>query len=214
MRPSFVPDRLGASTALTLGLRFSGGEEGVPAPLSRVVVRLPAGLGINLDGVGTCSRARLQSRGAAGCSQSSLVGRGHALAEAHTGSQTTSEESTIHVFRAPNRGSTPTFEVFGQGESPLYQSTISTALLEPAGAPFGFSLHVSVAPIPTVVYEPDASLLSMSITLGGVTSGGARQHAGRILVPRSCPAGGFAFAVSVTFADGSAASAAAKVPCP
>ena len=44
IRPSLLPDRLGASTALTLAFRFSGGIEGVPAPLRGLVVHLPAGL--------------------------------------------------------------------------------------------------------------------------------------------------------------------------
>jgi hypothetical protein len=212
-RPSVRPNRLGASTALTLAFGFSGGEEGVPAPLSEIVVRLPPGLEIHLGGVETCATSRLRSRGAAGCRSGSALGRGHSVLEVHAGSQTLPEESTIHVFRGPNRGTEPTFEIFGQGETPLDQSTISTAILQPTGARYGSSLTLSIPPIPTVVYEPDASFVSMSMTIGDLAHG-PRAHAGTIVLPRSCPVGGLPFAASFTFADSSTASAAAKVPCP
>ena len=213
MHPSFLPDRLGASTAFTLAFRFSGSEEGVPAPLSAMVVRLPAGLRIDLRGVATCAPSRLR-RGPASCPSRSLLGRGHALLEVHAGSQTIAEESTIRVFRGPNRGSRPTFEIFGHGETPLDQSAISTAILLPDGAPYGSKLTVSVPPIPTLVYEPNASISSLSVTIGNVGSNPRAHAAGMIVLPRSCPAGGFPFAASFTFEDHSTASAAAQVPCP
>ncbi len=215
MRPSLLPNRLGASTALTLAFRFSVGEEGVPAPLSGMVVRLPAGLRINLRGVGTCTRSLLQHRGAAGCPVGSLVGRGHASMSVHAGSLAVGEEATVTIFRGPNRGSRPTLEIFGQGETPLNQSSISTGVLEPNSAPYGSKLTVSIPPIPTLVLEPNASFVSLSLTVGGVGRG-PRAHAaaGAILVPRSCPAGGFPFAASFTFADGSTASASTSVACP
>jgi hypothetical protein len=220
IRPSLLPDRLGASTALTLAFRFSAGEEegvpAVPAPLSGMVVHLPAGLGIDLRGVKTCTKARLRRRGAAGCPQGSLVGRGHALAEAHTGSLTSPEEVTISVFRGPNQGSRPVLEIFGQGETPLQEHSISTAVLGPDRPPYGSKLTVSIPPLPTLHFEPDASFASLSLTIGRVGhSPRAHAAAGAILlVPRSCPAGGFPFAASFKFADGSTASASATAACP
>ena len=215
IRPMFLPDRLGASTAFTLSLGFSGGAEGVPAPLSQVVVHLPAGLVINLRGVGTCAKAQLERKGASGCPSGSLIGRGHALLEVHAGSLTNPEEATVSVFRARNHGALPAFEIFGQGETPLDESTISTAVLGGGSAPYGLKLTVSVPPIPTLVFEPNASFKSLSLTIGGVGRG-PRAHtaAGAIVVPHSCPAGGFPFAADFTFADESTASTTANVPCP
>ena len=215
MRPSLLPDRLGASTALTLAFRLSGGHEGVPPPLSAMVVRLPAGLSIDLRGVVTCARSRLEHRGAAGCPGGSLVGRGHALMSVHAGSLAVPEETTIAIFRGPNRAGRPTLEIFGQGETPLDQSSISTAVLEPALAPYGSKLSVSIPAIPTLVFEPDASFVSLSLTVGGVgRNPRAHAAAGAILVPHRCPAGGFPFAASFAFADGSTASASASAACP
>ena len=68
MRPSLLPNRLGASTALTLAFRFSGGAEGVPAPLRGMVVHLPAGLTDQPARRRRSARiASLQRRGASGC---------------------------------------------------------------------------------------------------------------------------------------------------
>jgi hypothetical protein len=212
---SFAPNRLGASTALTLAFEFSGGEEGVPPPLSGMIVRLPPGLTFNLRGVGVCAKSRLQSKGAAGCPSGSLLGHGHALMKVHAGSLAVPEEATVSVFRGPNRGARPTIEIFGQGETPLDESSISTAVLEPDGVPSGSKLTVSIPPIPTLVYEPNASFVSLSLTVGGVGRG-PRAHAaaGSILVPRSCPSGGFPFAMSFTFANGSTTSSSARAACP
>jgi hypothetical protein len=213
IRASFLPDRLGANTAFTLAFGFSGGEAGVPAPLRRMVVHLPAGLGIDLRGAPTCSTARLRRGGAGGCPSRSLLGRGHALMMVHAGSQLIPEETTIRVFRGPERGGRPTLEVLGRGETPLDRSTISTAVLEPDGAPFGLKLNTAIPAIPTVVYEPDASFVSLSLTIGA--GGRPRAHtAGPITVPRRCPAGGFPFAADFTLGDGSTASARTNVSCP
>jgi hypothetical protein len=206
---SFAPNRLGASTALTLSFGFSGsGEEGVPAPLSGMVLHLPAGLTVNLRGIGTCAKSRLQSKGAAGCPSGSLVGHGHALMKVHAGSLAVPEEATVTIFRGPNRGGDPTLEIFGQGETPLDESTISTGVLA------ADKLTVSIPPIPTLVYEPNASFVSLSLTVGGAGHGPRAHAADVIVVPHSCPSGGFPFAASFMFADGSTAGASAKVACP
>jgi hypothetical protein len=215
IHPSFFPNRLGASTAFTLAINFSGGSESVPAPLRHEVLHLAAGLGIHLRGVRTCAKSRLQRKGAAGCPKGSLVGRGHALAEARTGSLTTPEQVTISVFRGPNRHGRPVLEILGQGYTPLWERTVSTAVLAPDRSPYGTKVTVSVPRIPTLRYEPDASLASLSLTLGH-GGHGPRAHtaSAKITVPRRCPGGGFPFTASFDFADGSSTSASASIACP
>jgi len=215
MRPSLLPNRLGASTALTLAFRFSGGAEGVPAPLRGMVVHLPAGLTINLRGAGVCQPSRLRSKGASGCGAKSLVGRGHALMKVHAGSLAVPEEATVSIFRGPNRGSRQTLEILSQGSTPLDESTIVTGVLTPDNGQYGSKLTVSVPAIPTLVLEPDASFVSLTLTIGGIgRRPRAHAAAGSILVPRSCPATGFPFAAEFSFAGGASASASATVACP
>lgn len=210
IQSSFQPYRLGASAAATISLRFSGGLDHVPPPLSGMVLRLPAGLSIDLRGVAVCQPSRLLSRGAAGCPGAARIGRGHALLQVHAGSQTVPEEAAISVFRGPNRGIRPTFEIFGHGETPLDESTISTAVLQSDTPPYGSKLVVSVPPIPTLVYEPNASFSSLSLTIGAL----AGRSRAPIAIPRSCPSGGFPFASSFTFADHSSASTTVRLACP
>lgn len=206
---SVQPSRLGARAAASISLRFTGGTDGVPAPLRGVVLHLPEGVGVDLAGVGICQPARLRSRGASGCSSASLIGRGHALLKVHAGSQTLPEEATISVFRGPDRGTHHTFEILGHGETPLYENTLSTAVLEGDSAPYGSKLVVSIPAIPTLVYEPDASFSSLSLKIGA----GAGGPHGAIILPRSCPREGFSYAADFAFADGSTASTSAQLPC-
>jgi hypothetical protein len=215
IRPSLLPNRLGANTALTLAFRFSGGAEGVPAPLRGMVVHLPAGLNVNLRGARTCPPSRLQSRGAAGCSSKSLVGRGHALMRVHAGSLAVPEETSISIFRGPNRAAHQTLEIFSQGSTPLDESTTATGVLSSESGRFGSKLTVTVPAIPTLVLEPDASFVSLSLTIGGVGHA-PRAHAaaGSITVPRSCPTTGFPFMAEFTFAGSAGTSALGTVACP
>jgi hypothetical protein len=210
---SFLPDRLGARTALTLAMRFSGGEEGIPSPLRAMTLRLPAGLVLDLRGVTRCAPARLR-RGVRGCPRSALVGRGRAVLEVKAGSQTIAEESVLTVLRAPDRAGGPTLAIFGQGQTPLYQSATSTALVQRDIPPFGVKLAVSVPRIPTITFEPDASFTSLSLTLGGVAAPPMAHAAGTVREPRRCPAGGFPLAATFSFADHATAQAAARIPCP
>jgi hypothetical protein len=215
IRPTLLPDRLGASTALTLAFGFSGGAEGIPAPLRGIAVHLPAGLTVNLRSVGICRPSRLRSKGASGCGLESLVGRGHALMKVHAGSQAVPEETTVSIYRGPNRGSLQTLEILSQGSTPLDERTVFTGALASDGGQYGSKLTISIPAIPTLMLEPDASFVSLSLTVGGIgRRPRAHAAAGSILVPRSCPAAGFPFAAEFTFAGGATASAGATVVCP
>jgi hypothetical protein len=207
LSPSFSPNRHGASAALTLAFRFAGGSHGVPTPLSRMIVHLPAGLSINLRGVGTCSKSRLAARGPHGCPASSLLGSGHALLGAHLGSRTITEGVTLSAVRGPNQGGRPTLDISGQGLTPLDVRAVAVGVLQLDRPPYGSELVVSIPAIPTLQLEPNASTFAFSVTIGGA-------HARKVLkVPGSCPAGGLPFAANVTFADGSTGEASATASC-
>ena len=214
IQPSFRPDGLGARTAFTFAFRLGGREQELPAPLSRAVVHLPAGLGIDVRGVATCAASRLQRYGANGCPARSLIGRGLELLEVQAGSQPIPEQATIWAFRGADRGGRPVLEILGQGETPLQQRAVAVATLSGDGGPYGSKLTVSIPPIPTLVYEPNASIISFSLTIGAVGRPRAHAAAAAVTVPRRCPAGGFPFAASFAFEDATTASAIARVRCP
>lgn len=212
IRPSFSPDRLGARAAFTFAVRFSGGELGVPSPVRRAVVHLPPGLSMNIPHLRACTRARLQARGAGGCPARSLIGVGHALADVHAGAGVESEEARVWAFLGPPQGVNPTIEILGQGYTPLEERVVITATVLPDHPPYGEELVMSIPAIPTIPYEPNASTVSFTITVGGPRF---RTHSpNTVLLPTSCPAGGFPFETEFTYEDGSTSTTKAAVPCP
>ncbi len=208
VKPSFSPDRLGASTVFTLGLNFGGAHQRIPAPVRTSVVHLPAGLGLNMRGIGICRPERLRKHGPSGCPASSLLGRGHALLEAQAGALVITESATLEAFRGPNRAGHPMLEVTGQGLTPLVERITFTGLVVADRAPYGLKVKMTIPPIPTLPTEPSASTVSFSLTFGGA---GAHKT---VTVPSQCPVGGFPFAADFGFNDGSSATASSAVACP
>jgi hypothetical protein len=210
--PSFSPDRLGAGTAFTLAIKFTS-ELGVPSPVRKAIVHLPAGLGINLRGIGTCSKTRLAARGPRACPPSSLVGSGSAVLAGQLGLRVYKENATLTAFRGPNQGGHPTLEISGQGLTPLDLRVTFTGVLLADNAPYGQQLVMSIPAVPTIPLEPNAATTRFSLTIGG--GKGASAHArGAIRVPHACPAEGFPFAANFTFEDGSSGEASTALSCP
>jgi hypothetical protein len=211
--PSLSPDRPGAKGSLVLTIRYAEGESGVPLPVRRSVLRFPAGLGIEIPHLRSCSIARLRSRGAGGCSVQSELGHGSALVEAQAGSQIITENISLWLFLGPFHNLEPTFEILGQGYTPFDERIVLTGTVLPDNPPYGEDLVLNVPPIPTIPLEPNASVLTMSLTVGAVKPRDPPE-ANTVVVPVDCPPGGFPFAADFTYADGSNSSAFATAPCP
>ena len=211
--PSLLPNRLGAEGALQLTIRYSSNESAVPLPVSRSVLRFPMGLGVEIPHLRSCSLTRLRSLGPKACPVQSLLGRGHAIAEAQAGSQIISEGIDLTLFVGPFHNLQPTFEILGQGYSPFNERVVLTGTVRPDTPPYGEDLVLSIPPIPTLPLEPDASIVSMSLTVGTPKP----RHpitVNTVVVPPSCPIGGFPFAAEFTYADGSTSSDIADASCP
>jgi hypothetical protein len=211
--PSLSPDRLGARATLTFTIHYAGGEFGVPSAVRHSVLRFPAGMSLDIPSLRVCSAARLRAHGPRGCPAQSEIGSGHALAETHAGSQITSEDVELHAFLGPPDNLQPTFEILAQGYTPLNEQVVFTGKVLTASAPYGEELEMSIPPVPSLPLEPDASIVTFSLTVGASRRSGAHSKS-TVSVPRRCPAGGFPFAAQFTYADGSTGGAAAKVPCP
>jgi hypothetical protein len=212
IHPSFAPDRLGIGTAFTFAFTLQGEQAAPPPALRAMVVHLPAGMSLDVRGLARCAPSRLGAGGPASCPRASVIGRGHSVLEVHAGSQTIPEEVAVQALLAPDRHGHIRLEIVGRGSTPLQQQTVSGAELSSDLAPYGSKLSVSIPPIPTVALEPDASILSWSLTIG--RRGATRGHAATVSVPRRCPAGGFPFAADFAFADHTSARALARIPCP
>jgi hypothetical protein len=213
LTPSLSPDRLGAEGALKITIHFSEGEAGVPSPVRRAVLHFPAGLGIEIPHLRSCAIARLRAHGPSACPAQSLLGHGHALAEAQAGSQIITEGISLWIFLGPFKSLQPSFEILGQGFTPFDERVVLTGSAIPDNPPYGEDLVMSIPPIPTLPLEPDASIVTMSLTVGTSRPRNPRE-ANTVLVPPSCPAGGFPFAADFTYADGASGNTLATSPCP
>jgi hypothetical protein len=211
--PSLTPNRLGAKAALKFTIRYAGGEFGVPAPVRRSVLRFPAGLTLDIPHLSSCTAARLRARGPSGCPAQSEIGSGYALVETHAGTENITEETILSAFLGPPHNLQPTFEIVGQGYTPLDERIVFSGSVLAAEAPYGEELVMPIPAIPTLMFEPDASIVAFSLTIGSSGRHGAHA-ANTILVPSRCPAGGFPFAAEFTYADGSTGNSTAVTPCP
>ncbi|HTZ65004.1 MAG TPA: hypothetical protein VMB51_12945 [Solirubrobacteraceae bacterium] len=210
---SLAPDRLGAKAALTLAVHYAGGEAGVPAPVRRAVVWLPAGMSLDAPQLRSCSAARLRAVGAGGCPQASALGAGHALVETRAGSLTVTEKVSLRAFIGPLDNLEPTFEILAQGLSPAEQRVVLSGFALVAGPPYGEQLVLSIPPVPTLPLAPDASIASLSLTVGAGLRARARDR-NAVLVPSACPAGGFPVAAEFTYAGAPSGEASTAIPCP
>jgi hypothetical protein len=213
LTPTLSPDRLNARGALTLTLGYAADGPGVPSPVRKALLALPAGLGLHVPALRSCSPAQLRARGPGGCPSQSRLGSGHALVEAAAGSQLITENIGLSLFIGPLQSFQPTFEMLGQGYTPLEKRIVIAGTVASSNAPYGEELVMSIPPIPTLPLEPEASLASLTLTVG-TSARRLAADANTIVVPSSCPAGGFPFAAEFTYADGATGKALAAVPCP
>jgi hypothetical protein len=213
--PSISPDRLGAKASLTLTIHYTTAAVGlfyVPPPVLRTAVRLPAGLDLDIPDLRSCSASRLRARGPNACPAQAQIGHGHALIETHVGTVNLPEEISLSAFLGPLQGGQQVLDILGQGYSPFDERLVFTGAVLFVAAPYGEELVLSIPPIPTLRFEPDASIVTFMLTIGA--HGRAARHANTLLVPSTCPAGGFPFAAEFTYAGGTTGSALATAACP
>jgi hypothetical protein len=221
---SFTPERLGQRTTLGFDFRISVGAGQVPPALTEVDLSYPNYLGIALSGLGlaTCTEATLQAFGLEGCPANSIMGYGAALAEIALGPEVVRESAPVTILRASDQEGHFALLFDAVGTAPLDAFVVFPGILLPAPAPFGGRVSIEAPLIPSIPGAPDVALVRLHSTLGpsGViyyeNVGGrtlAYQPPG-ILLPNSCPRGGFPFAAEFSFEDGSHTSAHTAIPCP
>jgi hypothetical protein len=221
---SFTPYRLGAPTTIDLDLQVRAPAGQIPSALTEVEVRYPQNLGFALSGLGlaVCSPAMIEAAGASGCPANSIMGRGDALAELRFGAQLVTENASISIARAPDQEGHIALLLYASGPSPVNTQILSPAQLLPAGPPFGGRLNMELPIIPSVPGAPDVAIVSLRVSIGPLGLTYYEQAEGNtlaftpkgILLPTACPRGGFPFAATFSFLDGSHPVARAVVPCP
>lgn len=219
----FSPYRLGHSTTLKLGLAIgvAGESDGLPSPVTRFELRIPAKLeliGSSL-GLSICHPEALLANGPDGCPADARLGLGSAQIKVPVGPEPVTESASIEAEMGPPVGEEIGVLLYAEAGTPVAAQLIFPGVL------FGGtsqSLSTAVPLIPSLPGAPDISMVSMKLSLGpeGLTyfktvhgrTVGYRPEG--IALPGRCPRGGFRFTSDIAFADGSTASAASTVPCP
>jgi hypothetical protein len=221
---AFVPEQLGQRTTLEFAFSFSAPAGQVPPPLTQIELRYPKYLGLGLSGLGlaTCTAQTLEVSGPPGCPPNSVMGYGGGVTGIVLGTSIVSEGAPITIVRAPDQEGHIAVLFSSEGKTPVDTRIVFPGLLLPAPSPFGGLVSIGVPLVPTLPGAPYISVIQLHATLGpeGVTyyedvGGKTLAYKPRgILLPKTCPRGGFPFSVQFGFLDGSLSTGYTSVPCP
>lgn len=218
------PERLGQGTTIGFGFTIATTTGQVPSPLTALDIYYPTNLGIGTSGLGleTCSVATLEINGPESCPSQSQMGYGKALIEIPFGGEILHETAQTMIYMARIHEGHIGLLFYAYGHIPLAAQVIFHGLVLPAYSPFGGDLAITTPLVPTLPGAPNAAIVHLRSTIGPLhltyyehTRGKYRPYHPRgILLPRTCPHGGFRFAASFAFEDGSHTNAHTVVPCP
>jgi hypothetical protein len=217
----FAPDRLGAPTNLSANVLFSPGA-GVPTPVSKVVAYGPAGLAVDVRGAGTCEKAKLEQSGPRGCPSDSRIGFGGGVGLVELAKEIIKEPFTFDLFLAPKENGHLVILVYVNAVSPVSLELVLVGKEVKGPKPYGLGFSVVVPPIPTLPEAAYASVERSYITVGSANVAYYNMVNGRkklvhvrgVIVPRTCPAGGFPFEATIGFLDGTSSTGRYAAPCP
>ncbi len=221
---SLNPERLGHPTTIHFSIRISASVGTQPPALTQVQVFFPVGFAFGLSelGLAGCSSRTLEAIGPKGCPRNAIMGFGNATAEAPFGPSVQQEEARVTVVRAAADEQPATLLFYAEAWTPTIVEMFLPALLLPASFPYGGNLKVEV-PLLTVL--PDSSYISVVQFAAAVgpehllyltrAHGQPIEYRPRgIPIPERCPHGGFRFAATLSFQDGSRGTSQSVVPCP
>jgi hypothetical protein len=218
------PERLGKGTTIIFDFTIATATGQVPSPLTGLDLYYPANLGIGTSGLGleTCSAATLEADGPAGCPSQSQMGYGKGLVEVPFGPEILHETAQTSIFMANIQEGHLGLLFYAEGHSPVSAQIVFQGLVLPAEDPFGGDLATTFPLVPTLPGAPNAAIVQLRSTIGPLHLTYYEHTRGRylpyhprgIVLPRTCPRGGFHFAASFTFEDGADTSAQTTVPCP
>jgi hypothetical protein len=222
----FTPYVLGAGTTLTVGFHISSLQGGLPSPLTHVGVVLPAGLGFagSTLGLGTCEASVLAKQGPAGCPPDAVMGQGTSTFEVPFGPEILRETTYVTTIEAPSTGPHTNLLYYAEGRTPVAASVVFSGELRSGeiGGQTGTVVEATVPLVPAAPGAPDVSVTRFETTFGPEHLKYYRYVHGRRVAYRpqgiallaKCPRGGFRFAASFGFEDGTQNTAKAVVPCP
>lgn len=224
LHASFSPDQLGAPTTISFGFHLGTTEGTAPPPLTSIDLQMPAGMNYTTTtlGLAICNPAALLASGLAGCPANSRLGYGSALVEVPFGTGSGHEIPEVQALAGPSPKGNLVVLFYANGLYPVdAQLSFSGEVLPDTGR-FGSQLATNVPLVTSVPDGPDVSVVSVQSTIGPSHLTYYRHSHGKLVpfhprgvsAPERCPRGGFPFAASFTFQDGSSTTAQTTVRCP
>jgi len=217
----FTPDKLGASTNISAKATFAYSTS-VPVPISNFVAYGPAGLAFDVKGTGTCNKAVLENAGPSACPADSRIGFGGGIGLVEIAKEFIKEPFTFDLFLAPSESGRFVILVYVNAVSPVSLQLVLVAKEIHGSKPYGLGVTVEVPPIPTLPGAAYASVESTYLSVGSQKVAyynmihGKRKlvHVKGLIIPKSCPRGGFPFLVTIGFLDSTQTSDKYTAPCP
>jgi hypothetical protein len=218
----FSPAALGVPTN-AFGSATIGSTTGpVPSPITHVNVYGPAGVTLDLQGTGICNQQRLENLGPPACPANSRAGFGGGEGIYQIGKELVKEKYTLDFFLGDNHPGHTTLLIFLEGSTPVSIELVFKAAVVRGPKPYGLGFSLDVPLIKVLPEASDASATSAFLTLGAHnvayyrTVHGKRKlfHVKGIILPKSCPRGGWPVASQFSFQDGSTVMAKRSVRCP
>jgi hypothetical protein len=228
---------LGAPASLETKFSIKGTEyKGFPAPIRKVAVYLPKGVGINTKGFPTCSIALLEAKEPERCPKGSLAspagfapqsapqncpppkplagGAGEVCGVVSLGGTRVHESVKIQAYFAPGGG----LNFFVEGVDPTVIEIPFAGKFSGASGLFSRKFTAEVPLIETLPGADAAVAETTSVTIGAaIKKGGKLISLGTI--PKKCPKGGFPGKGEMWFGAGPESTweevtITTKVPCP
>lgn len=219
IKASFNPDKLNTPTNVSGSGSFTNTTGKVPNPLEHVAIYGPAGMKLNLAGVGKCVQATLEKEGpSTGCPKTSKAGFGGGMGIFELAGTVIEEKFELSLFRGPDEGGKPTILIYVMARSPVVVELVLKASIVTGPSPYGLGLAFDVPAIPTLPGATNASVKEAFLTLGATKVvykvKGKKKHVKGIITPKKCPSGGWPIETVFKFSDGVEDSSKAKITCP
>jgi hypothetical protein len=221
---TLTPEHLGIGTTISFAFKIITPNSRVPSPLSSLDFRYPAKVGLLTSGLGltSCTPTILEEIGPEGCPANSLMGHGSAVVEIPIGPEIIHETGHITIWMGPVTDGHVGLLFYAEGNTPLSSELIFPGTILEARPPYGGDLYTIIPAIPILPEAPNAAVVQMHATIGPKNLTYYRHTSGKktpykpegLRLPHSCPHGGFPFAATFTFQDGTHTTAHATVTCP
>ena len=218
----FTPDKLGAPTNLSATAIFGSTTPGVPAPIRHVTAYGPAGLQVDVRGAGTCTVVKLEAVGPSACPADSRIGFGGGVGLLELAGEVIHEPFTLDFFLGPRENGRMVVLIYVNAVSPVSVQLVLTAREVHGPKPYGWGVTFDIPIIPTLPGASYASVEKTSFTFGDYKVGyfktihGKRKlvHVKGLIVPKTCPSGGFPYEAAFSFEDGTTNTYKGAIPCP